>query len=234
MSKKTMAKVAGFTAALGVTGALVGFAASGTGAYFTDSHDGGISATTGTVKVAVSPADLSLNFAGLLPGAYQTLPVAYQNQGSGAEDVWLVFPTDGSAEAFVGTAGDAAGGGLGRYGHFALTSSNGASFTSYNLNNAGTGTHSGNSCPIDANGEGGSDAQLTTPNTLLDFCAPANAILLASNLTPGQGGTAQLTFGFTPKLTSQSQYSTVTPVVSYKVVATQHGIRPDDAFNPAS
>ena len=38
-------------------------------------------------------------------------------------------------------------------------------------------------------------------------------------------------FGFTPKLTDQNQYAATTPIVSYKIVGTQQGIRPDNPFN---
>jgi hypothetical protein len=240
MSKSTVAKIVGFTAAVGTTAALVGFAASGTGAYFTDSHDGRIAASTGTVKVGVSPADLKLDFTGLLPGTYTDKTVSYQNQGSGNEDVWLVFPNDSSngfgAEAFVGSPddgdpdGNGDAGGLGRYGHFALSSTGGAHFTSYNLNNPTSG--STDTCSINDNGWGGSNAQPTSPSdTSVPFCAPANAILLSSNVAPGDGGTATLTFGFTPLLTSQTQYAALTKIVSYQIVATQHGVRPDNPFN---
>lgn len=85
MSKKTLAKVAGFTVALGVTGALVGVAASSTGAYRTDSPSGTVSASTGGVHVNTS--DLALNFATLLPGEFKTNTVSYTASGSGAEDI---------------------------------------------------------------------------------------------------------------------------------------------------
>jgi hypothetical protein len=232
MSKGKVARIAGFATALGASATLVGFAVTGTGAYFTDSHSGHISASTGHVRVAISPADGQLNFINLLPGEDQTQNVDYQAQGTGSEDIWLVFPTDGSAEQFVGKPDDAAGGGLGRFGHFALSSTNGASFNSYNLNNPGTTAgHTGPSCPIDANGEGGSSTQATShADTSVPFCAPANAILLASNLTNGQTGTATFTFGYT-KLLKAPQDAPLNPVVSYSIVATQHGVRPDDPNN---
>jgi hypothetical protein len=231
MQKAKAIRLAGFVGALGASAVLIGAAVQGTGAYFTDSHNGSMTATTGHVSVAVAPADGQLNFTGMLPGDYQSKNVDYVAQGTGAEDIWLVFPTNGSAEAFVGSAGDAAGGGLGRYGHFELSSTNGAYFTSYNLNNPAPG---GTKCPIDANGHGGSNAQPTSPSdtTTANYCAPANAILLASGLTNGQGGTATFTFGFTPLLRNASQQDSLQASVAYKVVATQAGIRPDNQFNP--
>lgn len=232
MRTSKAARLIGFVGALCASGALVGFAVSGTGAYFTDSHGGEIDAGTGSVTVAISPTDGKLHFDNLLPGEYQDDNLNYEATGTGAEDIWLVFPTDGSAEAFVGNPSDGRGGGLGRFGHFALSSTDGAHFTSYNLNNPGTGASSGSSCPTDAStGWGGSNQQPTSPtDTQVPFCAPPNAILLASNLTNGQSGTATFEFGFTPLLKS-GQNAADTKVVNYSIVATQHGIRPDDPFN---
>jgi hypothetical protein len=241
MRQKTIAKLGGFVVAAAATATLVGFAANGTGAYFTDSHTGTIKASTGDVKVTVSPSDGELDFDNLLPGVDQTDQVTYTAGGTGPEDIWLVFPQDGTAEAFEGTAGDGvgggSGGGLGRFGHFELSSTQGASFDSYNLNNAGTGSHSGDTCPTDpSTGWGGSSTQPATPtDTTVAFCAPPPAMLLASNLTSGQGGTAYLTFGFTKLWTDGAsdvnEDAPLATLVDYSVVATQHGISPSDAFN---
>ena len=255
MHKKKAARLAGFIGALCASGALVGIGVAGTGAYFTDSHNGAINASTGHIRVTTNPTDGQLDFTNLLPGAYQTDQLTYKADvlgGAGAtEDVWLVFPPgDGTAnpaanpsEAFTGNPSDGLGGGLGRYGHFALTSSGGAHFTSYNLNNPGTGSHSGPTCSIDPNGWGGSNAQPTSPSdtTTAAFCAPANYILLSSGMANGQSGWVNLTFGFTPLLTDgknqvgnvddHNEDQTLHPVVNYQIVATQHGVRPNDPFN---
>ncbi|MCW2545853.1 MAG: hypothetical protein JWN96_313, partial [Mycobacterium sp.] len=225
MRKSKAIRVAGFVGALGASAALVGFAATGTGAYFTDSHNGTIQTSTGSVKVNVSPGDGILTFANLLPGEDKTQTVSYTAAGTGAEDIWLVFPTNGDAEAFVGKSGDALGGGLGRYGHFKLNSPAGG-FESYNLNGPADPNNPAQ-CSIDGNGHCGSNLQATTPtDTQVNYCAPANAILLQSGLTYGQSGSSDLTFGFTRLLRNQAQ----TPMnVSYKIVATQSGIRPDNA-----
>jgi hypothetical protein len=239
VKKSKAIRLAGFAAALCASGALIGTSISGTGAYFTDAKSGSINASTGAIKVDISPADGNLSFNNLLPGNYQTNTVTYgAHPVGGTEDIWLVFPTGPAggtnpSEAFTGNPSDSAGGGLGRFGHFALASSGGANFTSYNLNNPGTGTHTGTLCSRDDNGWGGSNAQPTTPTdtTTAAFCAPSNAILLQSNMANGDTGTVDMTFGFTPLLKNQSQYASSTPIVSYQIVATQHGIRPDNAFN---
>jgi len=218
-------KLTGFVGALCASAALVGAAATTTGAYFTDSHNGSINAGTGKVKVDTT--DLSLNFANLLPGEYQTKTIGYTARTTGSEDIWLVLPTDGSAVAFTGSAGSAA---LGRYGHFAVSSTDGASFTSYNLTRAPSGTAPDQSCPIDANGEGGSAAQAATKADLIPYCAPADAILLASGVSEGHAGTASIEFGYTPLLKGP-QGAPPTQLVKFQIVATQHGVRPDDPNN---
>jgi hypothetical protein len=235
VNKSKAIRLGGFVGALCVSGALIGVAVSGTGAYFTDAHSGEIDTGTGHVRVAVDPADGKLHFDNLLPGEYKTQTINYQAQGTGAEDIWLVFPTTGGpnnsnpSEAFTGAPDDGVGGGLGRYGHFAISSTDGAHFTSYNLS-APRANDTSTPCPTDANGWGGSNAQAATTNDLLPYCAAPKAILLASNKTYGQNGSATLTFGFTPLLTGP-QDAPDTKLVNYQIVATQHGVRPDDPNN---
>ena len=227
MRKSRAVRVAGFVGAVGASAALVGFAASGTGAYFSDAHSGAINASTGSVRLITNPSDGQLNFTNLLPGQYQTQQIQYQATGTGNEDVWLVFPTGSPnpSEAFTGKPDDAGPGPLGRFGHFAVDSSSGTS-PSYNLATRETPGHTGPSCPTDANGHGGSDPQAATRTTIVDFCAPPNAILL-NNLAPGQADAATITFGFTPLL-EHGQGGPLTTITPYQIVATQHGVRPDD------
>jgi hypothetical protein len=226
-------RLGGFIAALGASGALVAAATGATGAYFTDSHNGSINASTGTVKVSTS--DLSLNFSGLLPGDFQTKDVTYWAEGSGAEDIWLVLPTDGSADALNKVPSDNPNDPtpLGRYGHFALSSPAG-SFTSFNLaSSAESGSHSGPSCSVNADGHGGSSAQAADRNDYsVPFCPVPGAILLSSNLTAGQSGTAHITFGFTKLMNSVAQQGLgLSDVADFKIEATQHGVLPGDPNN---
>ena len=143
MKKSKALRLAGFAGALCASGALLGTSISGTGAYFTDSHSGEINTSTGHVKVAIDPvrrpAELHQPAARRLPGptASPTPLRAPAPRTSG----WC-FPTtgpDGNRPKHSPARRRRAGGGLGRYGHFALSSTGGANFTSYNLNNAGTG-----------------------------------------------------------------------------------------------
>jgi hypothetical protein len=230
MQKKKAAKISGFVAALCASGTLVGMAVSGTGAYFTDSHDGAINASTGHVKVNVS--DTTLNFANLLPGEPKTVNVDYVANGTGNEDIWLVLPTNGGADALTD---DGNGDGLGRYGHFAVSAPAG-SFTSSNLrHNFTSDQSSGLSCGVDANGHGGSNQEAANTNnsdpaSYVPYCAAPHAILLSSNLAAGQGGTADVTFGYT-KLLKGAQDDGGKQIATYKIVATQTGVRPDDVNN---
>jgi predicted ribosomally synthesized peptide with SipW-like signal peptide len=235
MRKAKAVRVAGFFGALCASAALVGVAAGGTGAYFTDSHDGTINATTGRIQVNVDPANGALNYTDLLPGEYQSQRINYTAQPrGGTEDIWLVFPgnADGS-DAFtqVSTPGPTP---LGRYGHFGLTSSAGASFISNNLSldpAAGGSYNTGESCSIDGNGHGGSTQTASDPSDhTVKYCAPMKAILLQSNMGAGEAGYADLSFGFTKILTAP-QNTNLGTVEKFKVVATQHGVRPDDPSN---
>jgi hypothetical protein len=231
MRKATTVRIAGFIGALCASGALVAASVSGTGAYFTDSHNGSINAGTGHIKVDVTPADGNLNFDNLLPGEYQTQRVTYTaHPSSGTEDIWLVFPNAGNdGDAFISHPASGATP-LGRYGHFGVTSSGGASFQSSNLALSTSGYNGTDSCTIDANGEGGSSQTASSTSDPVPYCAPMGAILLQSGMGDGAYGTADLTFGFT-KLLKSGQDSGRHALESYKIVATQHGIRPDDQNN---
>lgn len=222
--KSKYVRLAGFVLAAGVTASLVGFAASSTGAYFTDSKSGTVNASTGGVHVNTS--SLTLNFAGLLPGDFKTNTVSYTAAGSAAEDIWLVLPA-GGADAFNGRAGTPAGDtALGRYGHFAVNGPAG-SFTSWNLATERTGSPSGSTCAVTGNGFGGSDTPAVGVADLIPYCPVPSAILLSSNLTYGQSESADVTFGFT-KLLRTGQDQVLAPVAAFKLVATQHGILPND------
>ena len=98
MRKSRAVRVAGFVGALGASAALVGFAASGTGAYFTDSHNGQINTSTGDVKASITPSNGVLTFASLLPGEYKNQTISYQALGTGARRHLAGLPDrDGTA-----------------------------------------------------------------------------------------------------------------------------------------
>ncbi|HXR40889.1 MAG TPA: hypothetical protein VN738_00700 [Acidothermaceae bacterium] len=222
-------RLGGFVAALGASGALIASATGATGAYFTDSHDGTLQAVSGHLKLNVS--DTTLNFTGLMPAEDQTKEITYNTDANGNEDVWLVFPDNEAYEQFTGAKGNALwpDGGLGRYGHFAVSDSNGGlAFQSYNLQNTPTGV-TGQSCTVDGNGRGGSAQQATSASDTPPYCGVPNAILLASNLVNGSSGTITVTFGLTGRQTTQNQTEFSPAAVSFQIVGTQHGVRPDAA-----
>ena len=68
--------------------------------------------------------------------------------------------------------------------------------------------------------------------TAVSYCAPANAILLSSGLTYGQSGRADHHLRLHQDA-QQGQDAPLAKVAQYKIVATQAGISPDDAINPA-
>lgn len=226
MIRSRAARVAGFATAVAATAALIAFGVSSTGAYFTDSHDGTINAGTGSVKLGVDQT--TLNFAGLMPGQFKNQTITYQNNGTANEDIWLVFPTDGSADALNGTPrpGPIP---LGRYGHFAVSGPEGTYFTSFNL--ASAPTSAGPSCQVNATtGHGGSNSQATSPSVYPNYCPVPDAILLHSGLAPTATNWATITFGFTRLLTAP-QGAPLSLVAPFKIVATQPGILPSDPNN---
>ena len=220
-----MAKIGGFIGTVAAGAALVAAAAGGTGAYFTDSKPGTISATTGQLKL--NTTDTNLSFKDLVPGTSKTKDISYNVETTDPSDVWLVFdPTDVAYLKFTGAKGNPSypDGGMGRFGHFAVSNdSGGPLFQSYNLAHVEAG-----GCAGDGNGRGGSNQQSTSREIegAPPQCGVPSAILIASNLTNGQGGTVHLTFGVTGRWTGQN--ATLTPV-PFNLVATQAGHRPDAA-----
>jgi len=84
-------------------------ASGATGAYFSETHAGVVTGSTGSIHVDTSDSDgtggESLNFDlnGLLPGEPQTIVVRYTNTGTNPEDVWIVF--DPAALGLLNAAG---------------------------------------------------------------------------------------------------------------------------------
>jgi len=224
VSKSTIIKVGGFIGTLAAGAALVGSAVTGTGAWFSDSKDGGLVASTG--RLHLNTTDPHLTFDNLVPGEYKTRNIDFNLDGnnSTSSDVWLTFDASSVAYGqFTGASGATAypAGGLGRYGHFAVSVNNGAPvFQSYNLKNG----PAAESCGVDANGNGGSTQQATSPTDTPPYCGVPAAIKLASNVAPGQAATINVTFGPTGKWTAQDAPLANVP---FKVVATQVGVRPD-------
>jgi len=228
----------GFLAALTASAGLVAAATSSTGAYFTDVHPGSLSAGSGHLKVNItgvsggataSGADnLALDFQNLYPADYRTETINYQTDSSvGNEDLWLVFPTDTTAlhnvwDMFTGPSSGYNGGGLGRYGHFAVSESHdGLAFSSYNLSSGYT-----DDCTPDALGHANAAAGTAADNTGATPCAVPTMIRLAHNLSAGATGQIKLTFGLTQRQTQQDQIEFDGHAVAFEIVATQPGVAP--------
>jgi hypothetical protein len=227
VSKKTVFKVAGFIGTLGAGAALVASAAAGTGAWFTDSENGSLASSTGSLQVNLISGTRNMSFQNLMPGDYKTQSVTYQvHQSSGKSDVWLVLdPTNVNVLAFTGDKHNSLyeDGGLGRYGHFKVTANGSQVFVSNNLAHAEDPSDPAQ-CHVNADGHGGSSAKPASETDTIDYCGVPYAIKLASGLNDGNTGNVALEFGVTGRWTAQN---ITLPTVPFSIVATQAGHRPD-------
>ena len=242
MSKGKFWRLGGFAAALAASAGLVAAASGTTGAYFTDTHPGSFAANSGHLKLIITsvsggvtasgPDSLVLNFKDLYPTDYRTEKINYKTDSSiGNEDLWLVFPgAYGTAsqeqqdvfQMFTGPSSSYNGGGLGRFGHFAVSDSHsGLDFSSYNLSSGYS-----SDCTPTAEGHASAAMGSATDNTGATPCAVPGMIKLASNLANGATGTVSLTFGLTQRQTQQDQTEFKGHGVDFQIVATQPGVTP--------
>jgi len=224
MFKKKPMRIAAFIGTLGASATLIGMAATNTGAYFTDSETGQIAGTTGHLTVDKNN-DYNLNFDNLVPGEYKDRVVGYHTGGDTNEDIWLALPAGTPYGQFTGAKGAIDGyadGGMGRYGHFAVKDNAGnLLFSSYNLQNQPDGT---SGC---ADGQGhGFGRQATSRDDTPPYCGVPHYMLLESDVPNGSDRAFTMTFGVTGRQTGQGEYAPPANV-PFKVVATQHGVRPD-------
>lgn len=223
---KQFFKIGGFIGTLTAGAALVATATAGTGAYFTDSHPGTITAQAGHLRL-INVSSTAFDFRDIMPGEDKTLPVDYQvDVSSGKVDIWLTFDTSTAAYArFTGAKGQNgwADGGLGRFGHFKVTASGATLFNSYNLQNAPDGT---SGC-VDSLGHGGSAPAQSHDDTSMGYCGVPKQILVASGLSNNEARQFQLTFGLTGRQVQQNQLDI--DHLPFQLVATQAGHAPDAA-----
>ena len=240
MNKGKIARLVGFAGALGVSAVLITTAVSSTGAYFTDSQNGNLAGSSGHLQI--TSTGTGINFTGLNPGEDKSNNVTYTVTGNSTTnaDVWLVFDTTSDAYGkFTGAKNVSYGGytegGLGSYGHFKVSSDQGYSFESYNLQlfNAAaatspfTSSNDQGTCTIYANGTGGGNGKAvgTDPGSqTAPLCGVPAAIQLGANIAPGASGSTAVTFGLTGKAKTQDVTWANVP---FKIVATQPGVRPD-------
>ena len=230
MNKGKIARLVGFVGALGISAALVASAVSSTGAYFTASQSGTISGSGGAITIAANTST-NLTFDKLIPGVYQDKTVQYTVGGDTAVDTWLVFTDDAAYCQFSGSKDDPActGGGLGRFGHFAVSGdASNLLFSSYNLAGA-TGTAPYAAVSECANPDGyGAAGPATSSGDTGHRCGVPLAIKLESGLGSGSTKQVTLTFGLTPRAGNDHQVSPAPPAtVGFKIVATQPGIAPN-------
>ena len=223
MSKKQFLKVTGFIGTLAAGTALVASAATGTGAWFTDSETGNIHVQAGSLDLSTS--DMSVNFNGVMPGEDRAKPINYTaTASSGNTDIWLTFDTTSEAYAkFTGEKHNAQwdDGGLGRFGHFKVTNDGTPIFDSYNLQNE---SENKSGC-ADSYGHGFGRMATSVADTP-PYCGVPGAILLKSNVAPGDGGQVIITVGLTGRQIDQNQVQIDS--LPFKIVATQHGHGPND------
>jgi hypothetical protein len=202
MRKSKLARIAGFTVALGATASLAGFAATGTGAYFSDSSPGTITGSVGSILVSVSGGNGSsstdFHFDRLLPGTPQTATVTFTNTGNSPEDVYLTFPNLTALSSLNN---------LGTFGSVQVTQADGTTiFSSSNLNDNST------SCgPFGPTG---------------GLCWPLPSQLkVDSNLAPGNSDHATFTFAYPAKLhgTGGGVWNTYPVAGQFTTVANQSG-----------
>jgi hypothetical protein len=223
MFKNKTARVTAFVGTLGASAALIGMAATTTGAYFTDTESGSITAKTGHLQID-KRSDYALNFNDMVPGQYQSRDVHYRTDSSTNEDIWLKFP-DGVAYAqFTGEKNGPnwADGGLGRFGHFEVKNNAGGTlFSSWNLQNESAGV---SGC-ANANGHGSNQAPTSREDTPA-HCGVPRYMLVESDVPSGTEQKLTLVFGVTGRATGQNTFQPPS-TVPFEVVATQHGVRPD-------
>jgi hypothetical protein len=194
-------RIGGFLGAAALTATLAGVGVAGTGAYFTDSEAGSVTGTMGSIQVS-STSDLNLKFANLLPGEAQSKTIVYTNDGVSNQDVWVVF-----AQADLGDFNHLTDTGLindrGTYAEIHIKANGTGVFASANLN----------------------DDPISCPS-----CTPLpKQILLTSNLAPTVTGNMEFSYTAGAKYKKNQAMPEIN--LPYKIVATQHGIAPDNALN---
>ncbi|HEY2480311.1 MAG TPA: hypothetical protein VGI17_16475 [Solirubrobacterales bacterium] len=220
MSRSVKVRIGAIGASLLLTGALVVMATGATGAYFSDSKQGEITGSTGSIRVDTSGGSgangLTFTAQNLLPGEPQTATVGIKNVGHNPQDVWVVFDNAAALHALNN---------LGRYGEVTLSNSGGVIFHSANLN----------------------DNLPPASGTCGEFnpagCWPLGTkYKVASNVSPGASSWFKFQFGYTTykggigNSQEEMPFNSYPPEVEpgevegsglpYEVVATQVGVEP--------
>jgi hypothetical protein len=216
MRKGTKLRIGALGISMLLLAALVMSAVGVTGAYFSETKQGEIHGTIGSIHIRTSGGSgangLKFDFNHLLPGEPQTATVEYKNTGANPQDVWVVF---NNAEALHALNN------LGTFGEVTLANSGGWVFHSANLN----------------------DNKPPASGTCGEFspsgCWPLEKqYKVGSNIQPGAGSYFKFTFAYAGKFADASQEGdawnlyppeSATPEgngLPYQVVATQVGQKP--------
>lgn len=207
-----------------------------TGAYFSQTVQGDLTGTIGSIHITPSTTT-DIGFTDLLPGTPQSVSVSYENTGSSPEDVYLDFNDVAALSALNN---------LGHYGSVTITSSGwgavGNVFASTNLNDNIT------SCGFFANTLSTQTFPGETGPGMNCWPLP-DQLLVASNVASGATGSFTFTFEYASILSGQSGDLTdpwnTYPVsgqtypgagdsgtgLPFQIVATQVGITPGQVGN---
>jgi hypothetical protein len=215
-------RVAAFIAATGGALALVGLAASTTGAYFTDVHAGSVNGTFGKVAVSVNgvavqpgdstsgPDNMAIQWNNMLPGSDKTVTYTVLNTGSANESIWLAFDNSNGEWSNInqlGTYGDAQI-------HSPLLNED---FNNLNNNySEGTVAAGHNACG--------------DPNPAIAYLPAENHV---ADLAPGQTTSFTFSLGFTSCISNNAYQGGPAfehPLLT-DVIATQQGVSPSDTHN---
>ena len=164
----------------------VAFGASGqTGAYFSQTVQGGVTGTVGSIHITPSTAT-NISFSNLLPGAPQSVSVSYENTGSSPEDVYIKFNNFTALSALNN---------LGRYGAVHISSDGygavGDVFDSFNLND--------NSSQMRT-----ALREHTAIRAVFSLLAGAESTLAGKHVASGATGSFTFTFEYASALSTQS------------------------------
>ncbi|RKR73358.1 hypothetical protein [Frondihabitans australicus] len=185
--KNIKRRAAALVGSVALLGGAAWMAAGTTGAYFSDTHNGSVSGTVGSIKVSVKGNGTGtdgqdLSFSNLLPGQAQSVTLQYGNTGRNAEDVYITFPNATALSALDD---------LGRYGEVHITANGNHIFDSANLSDAGNPADYSNATPI-------------SRWPLL------SQYKVASNVQPGQYGTVTFSFNYSTGLSNASNIDAIT------------------------
>ena len=165
--------------AAGIAAGLAIMATGTTGAYFSQSKDGGITGTVGSVKLDTSGGSgangLDFTFTNLMPGVAQSATVNFQNKGTGHQDFYLVFPNATALSALNS---------LGSFGEVSIAVNGSPLFASKNLSDKYT-------CG-------------TVSTGYPDICPVPQQMLLASDVTVGVTNSFTFAFNYASKLGNAS------------------------------